>query len=97
MSATLLLWYGIFAILAAAFFIILWKERDRVWLYYMVIGCFLGFFFDLVSFTNGYYTYPSFYPFTILGLPFTMTLAEGFSISITIWLYEKAVRPLLGV
>ncbi len=94
MSA-MLYWYGMFAILLIAFLLILWKERDRRWLYYMIAGSILGFFIDIVSFTYGYYTYPDFYLLPILGLPFSMTLAEGFSVAITIWLYERPVKRLL--
>lgn len=88
-------WYSLFAVLLAAFFAILSRERESRWLFYFVFGAALGFFIDLVSVTNGYYSYPAFYHLTILGLPFSMTLAEGFSVSILIWLFEKLVAPLL--
>lgn len=86
-------WYTIFTVLLVAFLLILWEEKR--WLYYMVAGSALGFAIDLASFSFGYYTYPGFYTVPILGLPFSMTLAEGFSVAITIWLYERLIRPRL--
>ena len=83
------LWYGLFMLLLFGYAIIQLtvKAKKRYFLYF-ISGCVLGFYSDIVSFVNGYYSYPDFYRFTILGLPFSMTLAEGFSAAITIYLYE---------
>jgi hypothetical protein len=71
------------------FVMIFSRNRKRV-IVYACSGSILGFYFDYVSYTDGYYSYPSFYKITILGLPFTMTIAEGFAIVITIYLYYVA-------
>ena len=51
-----------------------------------------GFYFDITSFTFGYYSYPDFFLFKIFGLPITMIIAEGFSITITIKVFEIAIN-----
>lgn len=86
------LWYTIFTVLLIAFLFILWE--DKRWLYYMIAGSALGFLIDFFSFSWGYYTYPDFYTFPIMGIPFSMTLAEGFSVALLIWAYERLVKRL---
>ena len=49
-----------------------------------------GFYFDITSFTFGYYSYPDFFVLKIFGLPISMTIAEGFSMTITIKVFEIA-------
>ena len=57
MSDPLLIWTGIFAVLAAAFLTILYKEKDRkLFLLYFAFGAVFGFCFDAVSVAHGYYT-----------------------------------------
>lgn len=51
-----------------------------------------GFYFDIVSFMNGYYSYPDIFYVYLLGVPLTMTIAEGFAVAITI----KMVSMLIG-
>lgn len=89
MDNSLLLWYGIWAALLAGFILILYKEKNRkLYFLYFIAGMIFGFCFDIVSFTYGYYSYPDFFPVKILGLPLSMTIAEGFSVAITIKLFE---------
>lgn len=87
------LWYGLFAILLLAYLLILLTAKSK-WKYfvYFAAGAALGFYFDIVSFANGYYSYPGFYKLAVFGIPFSMTLAEGFSVAITIYLFELARR-----
>jgi len=63
-------------------------KNKKKYFTYFVAGMVFGFFFDIVSFTNGYYTYPSFYRLTLLGLPISMTIAEGFSVAIAMYIIE---------
>jgi len=94
MSDTLLIWTGILAVLAAAFMIILYKENNRkLYLLYFFFGAIFGFYFDAVSVAQGYYSYPELF-LNLLGVPVTMTIAEGFSVAITIKIFEEA-KPLL--
>ena len=83
------LWYLTFTILLLSYlFIQITVKNKKRYVVYFISGCILGFYFDIVSFVNGYYSYPDFYKFTVLGLPLSMTLAEGFSVAITIYLYD---------
>ena len=63
-------------------------ENRKKYLLYFVFGMLFGFYFDITSFTFGYYSYADFFLFKIFGLPITMTVAEGFSITITIKVFE---------
>ena len=86
-----LIWYGIWLVLLAGFVFILYKEkRKRLYSAYFLTGMAFGFYFDFVSFTYGYYSYPDFYPVRMFGLPLSMTIAEGFSVAITMKLFEFA-------
>ncbi|MBI3036974.1 hypothetical protein HYY73_04475 [Candidatus Woesearchaeota archaeon] len=82
-------WYGLFAVLLLCYLAIQLtvKDRRRYFIYFLA-GAVFGFYFDIFSFANGYYSYPDFYKLTLFGLPVSMTLAEGFSVAITIYLYE---------
>jgi hypothetical protein len=84
-------WFGSFAGFLAAFLLILWKEGEIRYLFYAVFGSLTAFFmFDVPSSALGFYVYRSeYYFFSILGIPLTMTLAEGLCIAITIYAYEK--------
>lgn len=96
--ASAALWYGLFAVLLAAYLLIqLTVENKKKYFAYFVAGAVLGFYFDIVSFTSGYYSYPDFYKLKILGLPISMTLAEGFSVAITIYVFESLKKRLGGV
>ena len=66
------------------------SENRKKDLLYFIFGMLFGFYFDITSFTFGYYSYPDFFMFKIFGLPITMTIAEGFSITITMKVFEIA-------
>jgi len=88
-----MIWYLLFTVLLITYAAILYLVKNKKrYIIYAIAGSVLGFYFDLVSFTQGYYTYPDFYLFTILGLPFSMTLAEGFSVGIAIYLIKSAMH-----
>lgn len=83
------LWYLIFAALFVGFLFIYSREKSkRRYLVIFVSGCVFGLYFDIVSFTNGWYSYPDFYVDKIFGLPFSMIIAEGFSVAIVVRLSE---------
>ncbi len=89
MTGNWYLWLVVFTILLAAFALCMKtaKNRRKYWIYF-VSGMLLGFYFDIISFTNGYYSYSSAFPITIFGLPLTMTIAEGFSVAILMRIFE---------
>ena len=83
------LWYGIWLSLLVVFIVILHtSENKKIYLLYFIFGSLFGFYFDIISFTFGYYSYPDFFMFKIFGLPLTMIFAEGFSITITMKVFE---------
>ena len=69
-------------------------KNRKIYIAYFISGMVLGFYIDIVSFTNGYYSYPDIFPVTLLGLPVTMTIAEGFSVAITMRIFEIAKKSL---
>jgi len=82
-------WYAIFAALLVSYlFIFRYVKAKRRYFFYFVAGSVLGYGFDLISFTNGYYYYPDFYKVLLFSLPVSMTIAEGFAVAITIYLSE---------
>jgi uncharacterized membrane protein YoaT (DUF817 family) len=91
--STEIYWYILFFILLMAYLLIQFNVKNkRKYFIYFLCGSILGFYFDIVSFTQGYYSYPDFYSITLLGLPLSMTLAEGFSVVITIYIVEVIRR-----
>ena len=91
----LLLWYTIWLALFTVFLVILYREKNRkLYFLYFVFGMIFGFYFDIVSSKFGYYSYPDFFPLEIFGIPFTMTIAEGFSVVITIKLFNCLFKPI---
>jgi len=87
-------WFGSFAVFMAAFLLILWKEKDIRFLFYAVFGSITAFFlFDVPSYSLGFYAYRTpYYILSVMDIPISMTLAEGFCIAITIYIYEKLKR-----
>ena len=80
-------WQILFAILLLAYLLIQFSVKNKVRYYaYFIGGMLFGFCFDIISFVQGYYSYPAFYNYTILGIPLSMTFAEGFSVVITIYI-----------
>jgi hypothetical protein len=83
------LWYILFIILLVTYLVIQFRVKNKKkYLLFFISGMMLGFYFDLVSFINGYYSYPGFYTIKILNIPLSMTIAEGCSVVITIYLFE---------
>ena len=89
MIETWYIWMAIFVLLLVTFLVCLKTARNRkIYIIYFISGMALGFYLDIVSLTNGYYSYPNIFPVTLLGLPVTMTIAEGFSVAITMRVLE---------
>ena len=86
-----MIWTAFFILFGVAFFLILWKERDLKYILYWVFGALFGFLFDISAVALGYYKYILL--FQILGAPVTITIAEGFCIAITIYIFEKLIKP----
>lgn len=90
-----LLWLGTWMILLVIFLIILYRAKNRKpYLLCFIFGMAFGFYFDIASFTLGYYSYPGFFPLPILGIPFSMTIAEGFCVVIAVRIFEAAKHLL---
>jgi hypothetical protein len=86
-------WYGIWLSLLVVFVVIVHTSEHRTkYLVYCVCGMLFGFYFDITSFTFGYYSYPDFFVLKLFGLPITMTIAEGCSVTITIKIFELAKK-----
>ena len=81
------LWYGMFAIIAIAFACVLAYTKDKNYIFYFITGAIVGFYLDIVSVSQGYYTYHQYFP-SVFGVPVTVTVAEGCAIAITIFLYR---------
>jgi len=89
------LWYGIFIIIFLCYLFVMLKVKDKKkYFVYFLTGCFVGFYFDFISVSQGYYAYYQYFP-SIYGVPLTVTIAEGFSVSITIYLFNK-IRSLIN-
>ena len=82
------LWYGFFVIILTGYFLILFTVKDKYrYVVYFISGFLLGFYFDFVSVLQNYYTYHYYFP-SFLNVPITVTVAEGCSVAITIYLYN---------
>jgi hypothetical protein len=84
-------------ILAAAYLWIVFKTKERrLYLLYFVAGSLIGFYFDSVSISQGFYSYTPYGPL-IFGMPILITLGEGFAVAITLfifgWLMKRFARP----
>jgi hypothetical protein len=88
-----LYWNILCVILLVAYLVIQFTVKNKKkYFTYFISGMVFGFFFDIVSFTQGYYSYPTFYKVTLLGLPVSMTIAEGFSVAIAMYIIEFVKR-----
>jgi len=87
-------WYIISGALILIFLGILIYSKDKRYFFFFITGAITGFYFDIVSVSQGYYTY---YPFdlVILGVPLSVTIAEGCAIAITIFAYEHIIKNIL--
>lgn len=89
------LWHVFFIVLLIGYSLILAKVKNkRTYVFYFLFGVLFGFYFDAISVWQNYYTYHYYFP-SIFGVPLTVTLAEGFSVAITIYLYEFVKKKLL--
>ena len=87
-------WTFIFIALMIAFSLIIFKSKYRkLYLLYFIFGMIFGFCFDSLSVFLNYYTYAELY-LNIIGVPITVTIAEGFAVVITIKIFEK-IKDLL--
>ncbi len=86
-----MMWTAFFTVFAIAFILILWMERDFRYVLYWVFGALFGFLFDITAVALGHYKY--LLPLQILGAPVTVTIAEGFCIAITVYIFEKLIKP----
>jgi hypothetical protein len=85
-----LFWLLSFLCLFITFVYIIAREKDTRFFIYFVSGAVVGLFFDTIQVYMGYYHYSDGVYYVFLnGVPVTMTLAEGFCIAITIYLFEK--------
>jgi hypothetical protein len=74
--------------LAAAYLAIMVGEGNRrMYLLYFIAGSLIGFYFDSISISQGFYSYTP-YGFTLLGMPVLITLGEGFAVAITVYVFE---------
>ncbi|HIH31232.1 TPA: hypothetical protein HA235_00845 [Candidatus Woesearchaeota archaeon] len=87
-------WYAILGILVLLFIVIIIYTKKKDYLYYFIAGAIIGFYFDIVSVSQGYYLYHP-YPPVIFGVPLTVTIAEGCAIAITIFIKDLAFKMLL--
>ncbi|MBI2143154.1 hypothetical protein HYU20_02325 [Candidatus Woesearchaeota archaeon] len=88
------LWYPMMGIIFLAFIGVLFYSKDRKYIFYFITGGITGFYLDLVSVTQGYYSYYPYFPH-IFGVPLTVTISEGSSVAITIFLYKEIISKAL--
>ncbi len=89
-------WYVMFALFVVSLCGILLYTKDKSYFYYFITGSLFGFYLDLVSTTQGYYSYYSYFP-SFFGIPLTVTIAEGCAISFTIFAYKEIICKLLKI
>jgi hypothetical protein len=90
------IWASSFLVLLVLFLYIV-KTEGRRYFFYFLSGSLLGLFvFDLPSTLSGYYAMnTSAYEYMMLGLiPPSMTIMEGFSIMLSIYVFEKILKAL---
>ena len=90
-------YYLVFFAIFISFLFIIFETKKPIYFWYFIFGSILGFISDTLSFNFGYLYYPSFFLIKILGLPFSMTLAEGFASSITIYLFDTYVKKIFNL
>ena len=78
-------------VLLLSYLLVLFRVKNRyTYFLYFVSGSLIGFYFDTIAISQGYYSYSP-YGFVIFGMPVLITLAEGFAVAITIYLFEWLV------
>jgi len=93
----MIIYYLIFFLFFIVYSLIIIKTKQLRFISYAISGSLIGFIFDLISFENGYYSYPDFYYIKIVGLPLSMTIEEGFAIAITIFLFENILNKFVRI
>ena len=88
-----IVWHTFFVIFLIACTLIIRRAGKR-YLFFLLLGTLLGFFFDYVSVTFGYYSYVyDIYFFSIFNVPVTLPLMEGMAIVLVFYIYEKIILP----
>lgn len=89
------LWYIFFLLILLAYLLVIWKAKNKKkFLIFFLVGSIFGFYFDLVSVTQDYYSYHQYFS-SIYRVPLTVTIAEGGAVGIIIYLFEY-LKSLLG-
>ncbi|MBU0472374.1 MAG: hypothetical protein KKF89_02615 [Nanoarchaeota archaeon] len=84
-----LFWYGLVVVFLVICLLILYFENNKKkYLLYFLGGAVFGFYFDVISVSQGYYAYFPFKP-VLFGVPLSVTFAEGLAVLITIYGFEK--------
>lgn len=82
------MWSAVWSGLLLVFLLIIFRTKDRkLYLLYFLFGMIFGFYFDAISVYFHYYTYADLF-FKVVGVPLSMTIAEGFAVVITVRLFE---------
>lgn len=90
---SLVIWNLYLGLTGITALLILIKEKDIKWLLYAILGSiYAGLIFDLASVQLGYYTFHI--PNQFFGVPYTVFIAEGFSIIIFLFLFEKIWKQI---
>jgi hypothetical protein len=87
-----ILWWGFFTLITIIFVAILYKERDRKYIFYAIAGSLYGFILDFFAVSFGYYNYPI-YVIRLFDLSPSVIIAEGLSVAFTIYLFNKLILP----
>lgn len=86
------LWWGFFALITLIFAAVLFRERDKRYVFYAIAGSIYGFILDFFAVSHGYYGYEV-YLVRFFGLAPSVIIAEGFSVAFTIYLFNKLILP----
>ena len=89
------LWYLMLGIIVAVYLAVLLRTKDKRYLFYFIAGAAVGFYLDIVSVSQGYYTYHQYFP-SVLGVPLSVTVAEGSSVAVTIFLYKEIISKIVS-
>ena len=90
------MWTATFAALVAGFGVVLLIAREKRFVWYFVWGMALGFLIDTFSVSAGYYQYFLYPAYPRLGFPLTVSIAEGCAVSITIFFFDRFIKPRLS-
>ena len=88
-------WTATLAALATGFAGVLLISKEKRFCWYFAWGAVLGALIDTVSVNSGYYTYFLYLSHPLLGFPLTVSIAEGCAVAITIFLFDRFIKPRL--